>query len=211
MSGFDELDEITRLLANTTLREELPGSYAGNLENEFEAIVALNELACTFMVGKEPKKANTIHGIISSLVLLINKLYFSMSGEKAPRFSEDDVELAQAHAVNNIPVESGLNLFVVDQDAMDRASRATSNICTEMLENINFVVSEFRQANKKAKEQCKRAMKYSTKITTLIKGITKALDEEEELKHTYMDKSTITYSDMTGHERKLANRKRRNR
>jgi hypothetical protein len=45
----------------------------------------------------------------------------------------------------------------------------------------------------------------------LVKAITKALDQEEEIKHSYMEKSKITYSDMTQHERKLANRKRRGR
>ncbi len=208
---MEDLDEITQLLADTTLREELPNSYTGKMTNEFEAVVALNELACTFMAGKEKHRAKTVHGAVNKLILLINKLYFSMYGEKAPRFSENDLELAQAHGINNIPMDSGLDLFVVDQDVMDRTSRATSNICTEMLEHLNFVVSEFREANKKAKEQCKRAVKYSTKITVLVKAITKALDKEEEIKHRYMDKSKITYSDMTEHERKLANRKRRGR
>ena len=211
MDQFDQLDEITQMLADTSLREELPATYQGKLPNEFESVTALNELACTFMAGKESAKAQHVYGIVRTFIHLVNKTYFAMYGENAPRFSETDLELAQAHAINNIPMECSHDQFLVDQDAIDRASRATSNICNETLEHLNFIVTEFREKYKKAKEQCKRAGKYAAKLQVLVKSVTNLLDREEEIKHRFVDKSTITYSDMTARERKLKDRKRRNR
>lgn len=208
---MEDIDTLTQLLANTSLREELPASYTGSLSNEFEVIVALHEMACTFQAGKEFKKASVVYDSIHKVVHLINKLYFAMYGERAPRFLEQDVELALAHALHNIPTELSHDVFVVDQDTIDRTCTATSNICTETISFLEFVVSEFRQAHRDAKEQCRRATKLSLKLTTLLQKIVSMLDKENETKHKFMDTSKMKYSEMTTNERKMSARKRRQR
>jgi hypothetical protein len=206
---MDDLEELTHLLADTTLREELPSSYVGKLSTEFDVVVSMEELACTAMAAKNISMAKVVHSTIRKFIHLVNNFYFAMYAEKAPRFTEDELELAKAHALTNIPVECQHDQIMVDQEALDRVSRATSNIMTQAVELVNFLAQEFRHKHKAAKEQCKRAMKGARKIEALLTAITHQLDKEVETQHRFVDKSTLTYSDLTKHERELKNRKRR--
>ena len=206
---MDDLEELTQLLADTTLREELPSSYVGKLTTEFDVVVSMEELACTAMASKNIPMAKVVHSSIRKFVHLVNNFYFAMYAEKAPRFTEDELELARAHALTNIPVECQHDQIVVDQEVLDRASRATSNILGQAVELVNFLAQEFRRTHKAAKEQCKRTMQGARKIETLLTLITQKLDKEVETQHRFVDKATLTYSDLTKHERDLKNRKRR--
>ena len=66
-----------------------------------------------------------------------------------------------------------------------------------------------RHAN--AKAQCKHAKKYGTQIVCFLRSLKQTLDKEHELSHAYVDKSSLTYTDLTEQERNLKHRKRRAR
>lgn len=203
--------QINQLLANTTLRQNLPSLYNGELKNEFETIVTLIELACTLKLNNHIVKSTQIFDSINNLVLLFNKFYFCMKGEKAPRFTEQNVVLAQSHAVNNIPINSSLGVFAIDQNSVDWCTTATTNICSELIKHINFTVSQFCDAFSQSKEQCKRSRKYACKIVIFVNKLLKLVNKDKDIAHQYINKSEITYANMTPNERKISQRKRRNR
>lgn len=203
------MDTITELMENVTLREELPMSYTGKMQTEFETVVALLEMACTFKAADYAEKAEKVHNMVHKFVSLVNKVHFAMRGEKAPRLSEEDIELAQAHAVTNLPMEMSHDQFIVDDETLQKSVRATSNICTDCVEYILFEVSEFRDRHKKAKEQCKRAVKCAVRLQTLVKSVTDKLDRDTETTHMFVNKDSVKYADMTTHERRLKDRKNR--
>lgn len=204
-------DQIKHLLENTTFKESLPLPYNGILKNEFETIVMLTELSCTLILGKKINQGRQIFESITNLILLINKFYFSMKGENAPRLTKEDLDLAHAHGLNNIPIESTRNVFAVDERSMYGCITATSNICGEMIKHVRFVMSEFCDAFSHSKEQCKRARKYGCKIVLFLNKLLDLINKEKEAAHQYVNQSSITFANMTHNERKLSQRKRRNR
>jgi hypothetical protein len=207
-----DVAEITNLLQNTSLREELPDSYSGRLTEEFTTIVAFQNLACVSLACNHQGMATVVHAKIRKFIHLVNNFYFVMYNEKAPRITDEDLELARVHAIQEIPVESYHDAFQVDEEELRRTFRATSNICHETLNHFDFILGEFReQFRTTQKSQCKRATKYFTKLKVLIKSVTDELDQQTETAHMYVNKDTVTHSDMTSNERKLHGRKSKGR
>jgi hypothetical protein len=208
----DDLDEITTLLGNTSLRAELPDPYTGELVDEFQTVVALESLACVALVCGKKDLASSIHITVRKFVHQLNNLYFAMHNERALRFTDEDVTLANAHAIGTIPVECGNDNLVVDGTVLKRFSRATSNICHETIQYLEFITGEFRAKHRTtAKEQCKRAAKRCLKLGRLLRAVTNALDKQLEFDHMVSDTSKLTNTDRTAHEVSLLTRKSRKR
>lgn len=182
---------LTALIRDMSLRDELPDDYMGKLVTEFHVVVALTNLACTAVACHQPDMATSVYDTSRTFVHLVNSLYFIMLNEKAPRLTDKDVELANAHAVRDLPVQDVPMLglperyanaqVIVDHASLDQAGRATSNACTDSLENLEFVVSEYTAKQRKTnKEACRRVYRIQAKLTKALHSIIDMLDTGRE-------------------------------
>lgn len=194
-----------------TTSQQLPPTYIGKLQSEFDAVTALQELLFVLVGTKQAVFANKTHMCIKKFVHHANHFYFVMYGDKAPRFAEQDFILARCHAMSNIPLDASGMQMAVDQVSVDRIFRATSNIIGQVLNQCQFTMSQYVKHNQSAKAQCKQTRRVGMVLFTLLTNFKQMLDAEHEQSHAYVDKSTITYTDMTDRERKASQRKRRNR
>lgn len=199
------------MLKSIHTQTTLPPNYMGRLTAEFDTIVMLQELACLSMASNKQTMSNDIYMCMVKFVQLVNKFYFAMYGEKAPRLSEQDGHLSQRHALSNLPLDPSGTRVVMNQALLDRSCRATANIISQTIDSTSFVMTQFITQHEKAKAQCKHARKHGMNIISLLHSLKKKLDNEHELSHAYADKSALTYSDLTDNERRMTQRKRRAR
>ena len=194
-----------------TTSQALPPVYTGKLQNEFDVVMALHELLFVSVGARQAALAQKTHTCIKQFVHHVNHFYFVMYGSKAPRFAEQDFVLARCHAMANIPLDASGTQMALDQASVDRISRATSNIIGQVLDQCQFTMSQYVKDNQRAEAQCKQTRRVGTALFILMNEFEHTLDKEHEQSHAYVDKSTITYADMTDRERKVSQRKRRNR
>lgn len=214
------MDGLTELLQNVSLREELPDDYQGDLNEEFQVMVALETLACIALGCQRKALAELAHASIRKFIHLVNSFYFTLHSDKAPRITDQDTELAQAHAMQDLtlqdvplvgePTAHANAQVVANKHLLDQAARIASNVCTECLENLDFVLSEHGPSMRKTnKDAYKRLQKIKSKIKTLLHLITKPLDKQAEEAHKFT--SNVSYAQMTEHEKAMKARKRRAR
>lgn len=202
---------VMSMLKSIHTQTTLPPNYMGRLTAEFDTIVMLQELACLSMAFNKQTMSNDIFVCMAKFVQLVNKFYFAMYGEKAPRLSEQDGQLSQRHALSNLPLDPSGTRVVMDQALLDRSCRATANIISQTIDSTSFVMTQFITQHEKAKAQCKHARKHGMNIITLLDSLKLKLDKEHELSHAYVDKNALEYTDLTDNERRMTQRKRRAR
>lgn len=203
------MEELTALLGNVSIREELPDEYQKPLRTEFETVVGLKSLACIALAFDRRPMAQIINTSIPILIHQVNNLYFAMHGEKAHRFDEEDLELANIHAIHAIP-EDPRNVFEIDENVLVRTSLATSNMCTELINYIEFGVSEFRSKHHKTnKFQCAKVVKLMLKLKAMLTTIVTQLENIQETRHKLQE--TIDPSTLTTREKTQSSKKRRPR
>lgn len=171
------VDEMAKLLEDVSIQEELPNQYSGKLSEEFDVVVCIEEVACTYLAAELREFAAWLHNTVRKVIHLVNNMYFAMYAEKAPRFSDADLELAQRHAIANIPMDLSENAPSVTLEAAHRTARAASNILIDASDNIGFVSSEFYKQNPKNTEQRKRTRKTAAKLCSLLQNIVHSLDK----------------------------------
>ena len=197
------------MLKSIHTQTTLPPNYTGRLAAEFDTIVMLQELACLSMAFNKQTMSNDIFVCMVKFVQLVNKFYFAMYGEKAPRLSEQDGHLSRQHALSNLPLDPSGTRVVMDQTLLDRSCRATANILSQTIDSISFVMTQFIKQHEKAEAQCKNTRKHGVSIISLLHSLKQKLDKEHELSHAYVDQNSLTYSDLTNNERRMKQRKRR--
>ena len=202
---------VLTMLQSIHTQATLPPNYTGKLSTEFDTTVMLQELACLAMAFDKPTMSRDVYTCMVKFVQLVNKFYFAMYGEKAPRLTEQDGQLSRQHALSNLPLDPSGMRVVVDQTLLDRRCRGTANILSQTIDSISFVMSQFIKQHSKAEAQCKHARKHGVDIMGLLQTLKQKLDKEHELSHAYVDKSALAYTELTDHERKMKQRKRRAR
>lgn len=202
---------IVNMLRSIGTQLNLPPRYTGKLVSEFDTIVVLQELACLALAFNKSSMCNDIYMSMVKYVHVVNKFYFAMYGEKAPRLSEQDGQLSQKHALSNLPLDPSGTKVDVDQTLIDRACRATSNILSQTIDSTSFAMTQFIKQHERAEAQCKHARKHGSSIIHLLTTLKQKLDKEHELSHAYIDQNALAYTDLTDNERRMKQRKRRAR
>lgn len=232
------MDQLTALLSNMDLVAELPDEYTGELQTEFETVVSLFTLGFLARAYQQQDFANRVWQTCQVFVHQVNKFQFGVFAERANRLSEDDVELAQRHALNHVSRDHSTGTVIVSEDTMILHSRATANLCHDMIQHIEFVLTMNRPlgesgsiptpagilgtpvrtpmtpttTQKATKQTFRKHRQLAAKIIQTLKSLTTMLDSIQEAQHMYMDKSTLDISELTENERHITvHRKRRGR
>ena len=213
MNIMTSIDEITRMMTNPSLREELPDSYTGELECEFNTIVALFTLTFTSLSCQKNFMAQFLYSNIRKFIHETNNLYFSMKNEQASRIDEDDLDLAKLHALQEIPENNhDDNIVMMDLESLHRTIKATSNICVETQNHLDFIVSEFRSKHRIThKEECKKTYRCFQKTNEILQKIIHYLDRDVSLRQLCVDTSEFGYSELSISEQQRLGRKSRRR